>query len=186
MKLNCIFGFLIFTFAACSPKVIVQSDYVKPVDFKNFRTYRFDDSKPAPNFTFNEANQDRVQLAIAEQMEKRDFIQSEISDLVIKINGSIAFIRETGTNNMGPAMWGRGWYDPYWMNNNRAPRDENQNTMIINVIDELENELIWQGVATGQFQQKKKHIEIVIREIVQEIFNEFPKKPTVQYDDVVQ
>ncbi len=186
MKLKYIFISLILTCAACSPKVIVQTDYIKPVNFNEYRTYRFDNTKPAPNFTFNDANQDRVQLAIAEQMEKRNFIQSEISDLLIKINGSIAFIRETGTNNMGPAMWGRGWYDPFWMNNNRAPRDENQNTMIINIIDELENELIWQGVATGEFQQKKKHIEIVIREIVKEIFNEFPKEPTVQNDDITR
>lgn len=176
MKHHFIVVFVLTTLVSCSPKVVVQTDYIKPVDFKNYRTFRFDDSKPAPNFTFNEANQERVRLAISEQMEKRNFIQSEISDLVIKVNGSIAMIRETGTNNFDP-MWGWGRYDPFWMNNNRAPRDENQNTMIINVIDELENELIWQGVATGQFQQKKKHIEIIIREIVADIFNDFPVEP---------
>lgn len=176
---------LLALLVSCSPKVVVQTDYIKPVDFKDYRTFRFDDSKPAPNFTFNEANQERVRLAIAEQMEKRNFIQSEISDLVIKINGSIAMIRETGTNNIDP-MWGLGWYDPFWMNNNRAPRDENQNTMIINVIDEMENELIWQGVATGQFQQKKKHIEVVIREIVTEIFNDFPVEPIGEPQATIQ
>ncbi len=170
---------VIWFIVACSPKIVVQTDYIKPVDFSDYRTFRFEDSKPAANFTFNEANQERVKLAITEEMEKRNFIYSEISDLVIKINGSIAMIRETGTNAIDP-MWGWGWYDPFWMNNNRAPRDENQNTMIINVIDELENELIWQGVATGEFQQKKKHVEVIIREIVQQIFTDFPVSPATE------
>lgn len=186
MKLNWIVLLFSVLLISCSPKIVVQTDYVKPVNFKEYRTFRFDNSKPAPNFTFNEANQERVRLAISEQMEKRDFIQSEISDLVIKVNGSIAMIRETGTNNFADPRWGYGWYDPYWTNNNRAPRDENQNTMIINVIDELENELIWQGVATGQFQQKKKHIELVIRDVVQEIFLDFPVEPKVSNEVVVQ
>ena len=172
---------LLLSFAACSPKITVQSDYVNPADFSRFRTFRFDDSRPAPNFTFNEADQERVELAITDELKRRGFIESAISDLIIKVNGSIAMVRETGTNNMmmNP-MWGWGWYDPLWMNNQRAPRDENHNTIIINVIDELENELIWQGVATGQFQQKKKHIELVIREVIQEIFQEFPVEPAIE------
>lgn len=170
------FILLILLFSGCSKKILVQSDYINPTDFSKYRTFTFNDEKADANFTFNEANQERVRNAVTMEMNKRQFIQSELADLVVNVQGSIEMIRETGTSFDPYPFYGR-WDPRFYPYNDVRPRDENESVIIINVKEEHSGKLLWQGVATGDFQQKKKHIELVILETVEQIFNEFPYNP---------
>ncbi|MGK7393507.1 MAG: DUF4136 domain-containing protein [Candidatus Cyclobacteriaceae bacterium M3_2C_046] len=178
MKIYSVFSLLTFVvlLSSCSKSMLIQADKVNEISLNQYKTFRFVENDANPNFTFNEANQERVKLAVAAELEQRNYEEAALADFLIKVQGNIEMIRETGT--MGPMY---NYYDPFFMNNrlNRAPRDANESTVIINVIDQASNKLVWQGVATGNFKKKKTHIEVVIRETIQEMFLQFPYQSQV-------
>ena len=160
----------------CGKKILIQSDVIQPVDFSKYKTFKFSENKASSNFTFNEANQERVKIAVSKELEQRNYFESELADLLVIIQGSFEMIRETGPSLSPYDYYGRIYYPGYYYND-RRPREENESTIIINLIDEKNHELLWQGVATGDFQQKKKHIEVLIFDTIHQIFENFPLQP---------
>ena len=181
-KLNLIITVsVLFFLFGCGKKILVQSDVINPVDFSKYKTFKFSENNAASNFTFNEANQERVRMAVARELSERDYFESELADLLINVQGSIEMIRETAASPSPYDYYGRLYYPGYYYND-RRPREENESTIIINIIDEKTRKLLWQGVATGDFQQKKKHIEVLIFDTINQIFENFPYHPQSKKD----
>lgn len=166
-----VFLLFIFIFVGCSKKIIVQADQIKPVDLNRFKTFKFIEDGKNPNLAFNEANQERIKLSIANELNSRNFIESELADFEISILGGIEMARESNINYHYPGYY--PYYYPYHYYYDRHPENSNDSALIINIFDN--GELVWQGVATGDFRpRKKQHIEVTIAEIVRNIFKEFP------------
>lgn len=159
------------TFAGCSKSILVQTDQPNETDLNRYRTFRFAADDPT-NFTFNEANRDRIRLFISRELTDRNFIESDLADFEVRVQGAIEMIRESGVNYRNGLY--PYYYPGYHYSGDYHGKDFNESALIINIFDAADEKLIWQGVATGNFKNKKKHIETVLSEVVHSIFERFP------------
>jgi len=156
--------------AGCTKSILIQTDQPNEADLNRYRTFRFAPDDPT-NFTFNEANRERIREFVARELTERNYIQSELADFEVRLLGAIEMVRESGVDYRG------GWYPyyyPYYHGGDYRGRDFNESALIVNIFDASDEKLIWQGVATGNFKNKKKHIEVVLSEAVHGIFEQFP------------
>jgi hypothetical protein len=171
MSKSTIFIFAILILSGCSKSLIVQTELIRPADLNRVKTFRFvDDANP--NLAFNEANQERIKLSIANELAARNYIESQLADFEISIMGGVEMVRQTAVryNYSGAYPY---YYPRYYPNSDMYGKSSDNSSLIINVLDK--GQLVWQGVATGNFKPKKKqHIEVAIAEVVKSIFKEFP------------
>ncbi len=154
--------------SACSPNMIVQTDHIRPSNLDRLKTFRFAEEAIQNNISFNEANQERIKLYITEELQKRGYIESQLADFEVSILGAVDMKRVSQTST---PFYYNPYYPGYWQD--RRPENTNDVALIVNVLSG--GELVWQGVATGNLQKKKKqHIEAAIADVVKRIFEEFP------------
>lgn len=170
MKFWFLAGILILS--SCSKSILIQTDQINEMDLSRLKTFKFVENESKYNLTFNEANEERIKFYIAEELEERNYVKSEAADIHIKLLGNIEIVRETAARDSYYGPYNR--YYPPWGGNYHGPRSENESSLIINIIDGASQKLVWQGVATGNFQPRKKHIEAVIAETIAAVFAEFP------------
>jgi hypothetical protein len=157
--------------SGCSKSIVVQTEHIKPADLNRLKTFRIIEDNSNTNVAFNEANQERIRLSIVNELNNRNYLESELADFEISILGGVEMVRQTGVRYNYPGAY--PYYRPYYPDSNLTPKNSDNSALIINVFDN--GQLVWQGVATGNFTPKKKqHIEVVIADIVKSIFNEFP------------
>lgn len=165
---------LFFFLTSCSSTIKVVSEYPKPADFSQFHTYQFIPAEkiPSSNFNFTTFQQGLIQDAIEVEMEKRGYIESLNNDLLIKVQGNIAFEQErTNYDPYGVYPYGRSgrYYRDY---DNR----EFERTMIIivDLIDVANQHLVWHAEAIQELRKKDHDVETKILEGIKAIFEQYP------------
>ena len=115
----------------------------------------------------------RIKSYCEEYMNLLGYIKSDNPDLFISVNGQVQQKLGTTTNNGGYSGYG-GYYGGYngW-NSYTSTYVYNQTTIVIDLVDVKKHQMVWQGAATGEFDQysmkdKKMH------QMVDEIFGKYP------------
>lgn len=172
IKNRILISVLLIALTACTRPLLVQSDQPHQADLNQYKTFRFAEDDPV-NFAFNEANRERIRAFIAEELSQRNYIQSDLADLEVRINGAIEMVRESAVDyrhGMYPY-----YYPPYYYSGDWQGKDFNNSSLIINIFEADNKKLLWQGVATGNFKPKKKqHIETALAAVIHNIFEQFP------------
>lgn len=185
MKQN---GFIISLIASmlllgsCST-IKVVSDYDPSVQFNNYETYAFYKTG-IDKALISDLDKKRILRAIEAEMNAKGYRKSQDPDIIISI-----FTNERLEVSVYNGGWGYGWgwpgyygywgfYGPYgwpgYYGNTVSTRTEG--SLYIDVIDNNNRMLIWQGKGVADLYNGKKIEKKVqrIREIVAKIMSQYP------------
>lgn len=182
-------AFLIIAIAvlavSCSSSVELSSNYNKTSDFGNFKTFAF--AKPSqgdmhffsekyPKIV-NEQNLARLEESIIKEMEARGYTQSNNPDLTvsffIQLQTNTAIQSSHISNGSTPGYYGyySGWGGIGGVN--IGTQDYRTGGLVVNVVDNKSNNLVWYGAASGLMKANpsKAYQNIPIR--IAQIFSDY-------------
>ncbi len=168
------FVLMVIYVSGCTFKLNIHSDQILPGHPADYHTFEFYNpaNLPESNFSFNENQSKIIFESVAGEMQGRNYKSNQKADLMIKIQGGIKNTTNIRNENMNYSH-----YYPYrYRNYYNEPKDEKNNEiiLIIDVIEERSDKLIWQGVATGMLKKKDNDIEQLLKDAIKEIFLEYP------------
>ncbi len=165
-------------FIACSTSIKVTSDYDKGTDFDTYKTFQFVEEISA--IPMNDLNKNRLLSAIEKALTEKGLSKAENADLVVDIQmttrqeqSATSYSTYYGGRGRRGYGWGGGFSSTYTDVNTYIV-----GTLIINLVDNKENELIWQGVGEGTVDFDAKNREAMIEESVAKILYSFPPNET--------
>ena len=106
-------------------------------------------------------------------------MQQGEADLIVRFFTDSRDRQQIQSNNMySPYSW---WYGG--MGNNVYSRQYEENRVVINVLDARTNDIVWQGWATGQLnnRNKERDRDQAFRETVTSIMKNFPESAGQDY-----
>jgi len=175
----CMVGLL----ASCAPSVTVKHDYDPKVNIRQFSTFRIeaDRVRNADPIVGSNLNQRRIAEEIEKSMRARGYKAVEgDADLVIRF---FADSKDRQQIQSTPGMWNPYWgWGPMMGNNQVYSRQVEENRIVVNVYDARTNDIIWQGWATGQLNQRRdKERDAAFRTTVNSIMERFPESAGQDY-----
>jgi len=171
---------------SCKTKMEVTSNYDKSANFGNFKTFSFVEPKKGDMHFFeekypkivNEDNINRLKESIIKEMELKGYVLSDIGDITV----SYLVMLQTNTNlqsspiSAGTTPTYYGYYGVTWGGvggDNIVTSNYRTGSLIINVVDNKTNNVVWFGNASGVMaaNPSKSYQNIPIR--VKEIFSKY-------------
>lgn len=164
------YGFLLliaaFVFTSCNT-VRVTYDFDRSTDFNTYKTYNFHQNG-IDKLELNDLDKRRILNAIDAQMAVKGFTKSETSpELFINV---LASSKEK--INIDNGYYG-GYWGPYYGGSSRVYQ-YTSGTIIIDIIDNARNILIWQGAGSGLNVSDLDNKAEEIPQAVSEILAKFP------------
>lgn len=169
--------------AACGSGIQIQSDYNPQQDFSGYHTYRWAERTPTGDDdprVYNDIIRSRVQFAVDSVMRTKGFerVNSGRADFLMSwhgaIDGKVSY--NTVSTHYGYG-WG-GYYGGGWgMGSSRTYVNEwDEGTLILQVIDAGQNELVWMGSAQAKLNQPRSPEEAREQdiEVMRRILATFP------------
>jgi hypothetical protein len=157
--------------SCASSSVAVRSDYDRQVNFREYNTYSIAELKEDKNDPIlgSSLNQKRFAQAMDAEMKARGYVKTnESPDLVVSFQTDSRNKQFTQNNNMGPWWW--------YGNNNTSTRSYEEDRVIVNLFDAKTKELVWQGWATGELNNRKKERDVTFKEAIYRIMQEYPHR----------
>ncbi|AQG80823.1 DUF4136 domain-containing protein [Spirosoma montaniterrae] len=177
--------FVVGILASCAPSITVKYDYDPKVNVRQFSTYRIeaDRQRNADPIVGSNLNQRRISDALDQSLKARGYkpVTQGEADLVVRFFTDARDRQQIQSNNtMSP--WGWGW-GGWGMPNQVYSRNYEENRVVINVIDARTNDIVWQGWATGQLnnRNKERDRDQAFRETVTSIMKNFPESAGQDY-----
>lgn len=157
---------LLAILSSCS-SLYTAFDYDKDANFNKYKT-----------FAFYKEGMDKLK---ANDIDKKRFIESITNDLLNKgmskntdnpdllVNVIIRGKDRTSITEDYP--FGYGWWYPH---SSITMRQYTESTIYIDLIDRIENQLVWQGKGTDEFNASEKNKDARIQEVVTKILEQYP------------
>jgi uncharacterized protein DUF4136 len=162
---------VILALPAVAQKVSVNFD--SAADFSRYRTYSFLESKqPSESKVCHQAILDSIQLKLA----KRGLLPAytgERADLYIVYN---AGIRELISIQGYDYSYSSTWHSHYSHNDASEVALHNSQTLVIDVIDAKQNQLVWRGIAADTLVDNAERAIKNIERATKKMFLKFPLK----------
>jgi hypothetical protein len=147
--------------ATCYGKVVV--DYNKDFSFASIKTYAWMKGTPADALM-----EQRIVKAVESQLAKHGLQKTDSAPDVFIVTHAMTrediSLREWG---YGPLPWGRGNID---INKILV------GTLVVDMLDGKDKQLIWRGIADGTLSDKPEKIEAKIYQVTEKMFEKFPPK----------
>ena len=150
---------------SCST-VRVTYDYDRATDFNTYKTYNFH-QKGIDKLELNDLDKRRILNAIDAQMAAKGFTKSDNPELYINV---LASSKEK--INIDNGYYG-GYWGPYWGGSSRVYQ-YTSGTIIIDIVDNARNILIWQGAGSGLNVSDLDNKAEEIPQAIEEIMAKFP------------
>lgn len=168
MKTYAVFLTLMIAFMVTSCSTVsVTYDFDRATDFNVYKTYNFH-QKGIDKLEVNDLDKRRIISAIEAQMAAKGFTKSSNPDLYINV---LASSKEKV--NIDNGYYG-GYWGPYY-----GPSRVYQytsGTIIIDIVDDKRNILIWQGAGSGLDVSNLESKADQIPKAIEEILKNFPPK----------
>lgn len=173
---NIIFMMLVSgLFTACS-SIKVTTDYDKGTDFSAYKTYNF--VVEVAEIPMNDLNKNRLLTSIEKELSAKGLLKSDDPDLIVDIQLNTRMEQSATTHSSYYGGYGRRGYrrgggfgtsytsiDTYVVG-----------TVIINLVDNEKNVMVWQGIGEGTVDFEAKNREEKIEENIAKILNGYPPK----------
>jgi hypothetical protein len=177
--------FICFIGISCS-SIKVHSDYDKNADFSKYKTFEYYGWAEESDKVLNQFDKERIEKAFAEEFAKRDLqLVKADGDMVVSL--FLVVDQKTSTtaytNNYGGAGYGYGarwgWYGGYGGQSTTTYSEEDyqEGTLVVDVFDKGDKNLIWQGVGQKTIQENPEKRERTIPYVAESIMKSFPIKP---------
>lgn len=181
-------GFALLT--ACASSTKIQSDYDRSVDFSQYKTYGYFSPMGIENPNYSSLLGQMFRDAIDAQMQARGYVKSDDPDLLFNVSARLEDkTKVTTTSN--PGMYGAGYlgggyygyrgglYDPwggYGYGSTTHVSQYTEGTVNIDMVDPELKRMLWEGVAIGRVNEKRKNNELRqdIMDGVAEMFEGYP------------
>lgn len=160
---------LALSLASCAT-IDVATDYDKNVNFNQFKSYAF--YKPGiDQAEISDLDKKRILRAIDFELSNKGMVKTENPDVLISIMTDAQERVNIYQNNFG---W--GWGGPFWGGGFGGATSTTtiEGKLFIDVIDNSKKELVWQGIGTSSLPEKMERKEEKIKQIVNEILQEYP------------
>ncbi len=167
---------LLFGMSSCSPSLMVRSDYDRQANFSQYTTYGF--------YNMPQVKQDavmgsqlmlkRMTQAMTREMENRGYkYDSSNPDILVSFSTDAQNMQSVQSNNTFSPYWGWGWGG----NNNVSSRNYEENRVVINFLDGKTKDMIWQGYAKGEINDRnRKDREGLVYDVISKIMMEYPNR----------
>lgn len=174
LKTLVLLGF--FVCAASCSQVMVAYDYDSSVNFSGFKTYSWHAIERT--IEMNDLIINRVKDSVNRELQAKGFRQvPEHPDFFIALHLSTRQKRDITDWGYGTgAYWGRGYVYDY---GGISVIDYEEGTLIIDMVDAAENELVWRGSATDIVEpalSPEKRTQKIDNAVVR-ILEKFPPMP---------
>lgn len=163
--------------ASCSSTYVTYHDQSPDADLSQYKTFDFY-KIDVENRTRLEPREEGLELLksdIREEMEKRGYVYDE-SNPDLRINLGIVMEEEVQTRETdirdAPVYMGTRNY--YWESEEVAVREWQKGTVIMDIVDAADGELLWEAAASGALTPKGSKMDKRIDEAVQKMFRKFP------------
>ncbi len=166
----------VVSFAQKAEKSYDISDSIDFMKYKTFDFYYLNESSPAP-LNSNEARIIYMQNGITDEMKKRGILQNkDKSELLVNI-GIVIMDKDDDYNKKDidtPFFITKGNYYPYPDSMIKKYVD---GTIVIEIVDKNENELIWQGAIYDAIDDNLIKCQKDIHKGAEKLFDYFPVIP---------
>ena len=174
MKQAIIVYAMVFALLSCRTGS-VSYDYDKHADFQKYKTYNFSDS--INSLHISQLDKDRIIAAVDEEMRSRGYAKSDNPELLVDLH--VKALKETTAK---ATIVGTGWGYPFGTGFTATSIDIDEyveGTLFINIIDKVQNHIIWQGRATKTLDVNASpdQRESDINTAVVSIFKKYPVEP---------
>ncbi len=182
---------MVFILGSCATTK-VNVDYDKTVDFSKFKTYSFYGWAKDSNKLLSPFDQERIQKAFANEFAKRGLkFVKEGGDLTVALYIATQHKQETTATTTTTGMGGYYGYGGYWgygpawgwgpsfssSHTTYNTTDYQEGTLIIDVFDTKNQQLIWEAVGQKRVDENTKGREERIQKLAQTMMKDFPVKP---------
>ena len=174
MKYPLIISLLLLT--ACSQQIAVHTDYDPDYDLWTYKTFdwgqKVNIEEGKNPLHYNELNDKRIKAAVQNQLTKRGYkLTAETPDLILHYHIIVKGQSVVVTEPFGYS------YGPYWTRTNTNIYSYKEGTLILDLMDNKTNHLMWRGWAVTDVKESysPKEVEALINQVVSKIFREFPK-----------
>jgi hypothetical protein len=177
MKTYQLVGFVLMSILCvkCSPALVVNTDYDREADFSQYQTFYWSDEFQQANgngennepLFYNTLVKKRLKQAIQRELEGKGYTLSA-SDPDLLVNAQVV-VEERNTRQNYP-YYG-GFY--YWGFNNIPVDSEKEGDIVIDLIDQNQHQLVWQGYASGVLDMNTKDRQQEINDAVSLILSEY-------------
>ncbi len=164
---------------ACSPQISVNSDYDDDIDFSEYQSFGWSDEiekarEDGQPMIDNELVRNRIKESIKSEMESRGYTYDENApDLEVNFHIVVEDRQEYRSAQGRGTPWGYG----YWQQDDmRSTFDYRQGSLIIDLVDRENNQLIWQGYAEGIEKTNPQQNEKRLKSAIEEIFVEYDER----------
>jgi hypothetical protein len=175
MKINHYFllAIAVLLTASCSNQIAVKSDYDKDVDLSLYQTYAWLPNKEIESknnpLVYNELTDKRIKQAVETQLQNKGIQRATIPDLHVHYHIIIE-----NKSAVRPATYGYN-YSNYWMRNQVDVLQYREGTLIIDLMDSKNKNLIWRGWGVSVLGDSSVSLtEEEINDAVSKILKEFP------------
>lgn len=151
-------------FTSCNT-VQVTYDFDKSTDFNTYKTYNFH-KNGIDKLELNDMDKRRILNSIEANLATRGLVKSENPDLYINVLAS-----SKDKINVDNGYY--GGYGPYWGGPSRVYQ-YTSGTIIIDIIDNQKNILVWQGAGSGLNVSNLNTKAEDIPKAIEEILAKFP------------
>lgn len=173
----------IFVITACS-SIKVTTDFDKTADFSNYNSASFLGWQDDSDKLLNDLDKQRIRTAFKNELENRGIeLVKDGGDMAISLflvvdhkTSTTAYTNYYGGAGYGYRRAGWGWGGGH-ATTTYSESDYLQGTLVVDVFDASQKELVWQGVGTATVQEKPQKREKSIPKAVNAIMKSFPIAP---------
>ena len=160
---------LTITMISCSP-LQVSSDYDEMANFSQYKTFSFHD-KGIEKLQLNDLDKRRVINAITAELVAKGMQPAQSQpDVVLNVLASNK--EKIDVNYYNDPYW--GWYHYPWGGNQASVNQYTEGTLIVDMIDNKKNTLVWQGKGTGFRVDDIQNKAETIKEAIMVIMSHYP------------
>lgn len=172
------FYLFIILLAGCSSAKVLNSEKAEGVDLRVYKTFDFykveaSGDTSSPEFT---ENIEKLEDAIALKMQNLGYLLSKTNpDLLINIGVVVnekVQTRQTDFRTDAPRYIGQRRYS--WKTEEVEVGRYRQGTVTVDLVDRLQNKLVWKGTVQDIIPQKESKLETTIKRGINKLFADYP------------
>jgi hypothetical protein len=140
---------VVFVIAGCGPSISVTQDFDKEADFSKLKSFAW---MAVPNTAVgsvkaaterNSLLDKRIKTAVNSELSAKGYEMNEAApDFVMMYHIGV-------DDKVSVTDWGYGYPSPYWGGRNVSVYQYTQGTLILDIINPTDKQLIWRGEAQG-------------------------------------
>ena len=143
-------------------------DFDQEADFTKYKTFTLSDEDPLPNPLAEKRLKNILrEVMLAEGLEE----VAEGGDLVVFSHGSNEKKQQVYVDNYGYGRWRYGWGTT-----TATVSEFDVGTLVIDLVDNETDQLVWRGVATETISSKPEKNEKRFRSAIGKLFKKYPPK----------